>query len=187
MSLKRIATLLLTLLATGSVSLHAGTNRVLMIDPSSMPVVAGKATLIIGALRGADGIYTGDYKLKVSPYFFKNEKGRLAILISDETLASAAAGKVVSIIGTATTNGKGGKSRHIDATATPIDLDRGKLKLWFTADGRKMIFEPTYHFAEINRSAASVSNSQSHPASKSITRPLPVSPRETVEAAVQFP
>ncbi len=119
-----------------------------MIDPSSMPVAAGRATLIIGALQRVDGVYAGDYRIKVFPYFLKNEKGRLAIVVSDASLAGINQGKVEAIIGTATTSGKGGRSRHIDATATPADINRGTLKLWFTSAGnRKMIFEPAYHFA----------------------------------------
>ena len=123
-------------------------NRILMIDPSSMPVDAGKATLTIGALRRVDGVYSGDYKIKVFPWFLKNEKGTLAIVVSDESLAGINQGKVMAIIGTATTSGKGGRSRHIDATATPADINRGTIKLWFTTAGnRKMVFEPAYHFA----------------------------------------
>lgn len=123
-------------------------NRILMIDPSSMSVEAGKATLTIGTLQRVDGVYSGDYKIKVFPYFLKNEKGTLAIVVSDESLAEINQGKVVAIIGTATTSGKSGRSRHIDATATPSDTNRGTLKLWFTTAGnRKMVFEPAYHFA----------------------------------------
>jgi hypothetical protein len=116
-----------------------------MIDPSSMPVAAGRATLIIGALQRTNGVYSGDYKIKVFPYFLKNEKGRLAIVISDESLAEAGQGKTVSITGTATTT-KTGKSRPITAIATPVNRDHGTLKLWFTAGTRKMTFEPAYHF-----------------------------------------
>jgi len=124
-------------------------DRILMIDPSSMPVAAGRATLIIGALQRTNGVYSGDYKIRVFPYFLKNEKGRLAIVVSDKSLAGINQGKVEAIIGTATTNGKGGLSRHIDATATPADINRGTLKLWFTSAGnRKMVFEPAYHFVK---------------------------------------
>ena len=153
--MKRI-TILLALLAVGWGDAHAApavTNsapagRILMIDPSSMPVGAGKATLTVGALQRADGIYTGDYKLKVVPWFFKNEKGTLSIAVSDKSLAEAGQGKVVTITGTATTSGKGGRTRHIDATATPADINNGTLMLSFTTVGnRKMIFEPAYHFA----------------------------------------
>jgi hypothetical protein len=76
----------------------------------------------------------------------KNEKGRLAIVISDELLAEAGQGKSVSITGTATTT-KIGKSRPVTAIATPVNRDHGTLKLWFTAGTRKMTFEPAYHFA----------------------------------------
>jgi hypothetical protein len=151
--MKRIF-VLLALLAAGwsataapALTNSAAGDRILMIDPSSMPVAAGKATLTIGVLRRANGVYSGDYKIKVFPYFLKNERGRLAIIVSDESLAELNRGKVAAITGTATTNGKGGRSRHIDATATPADINRGKLKLWFTAGKRKMIFEPAYHFA----------------------------------------
>jgi len=124
----------------------ASTNRVLMIDASSMPVPGGKATLTIGELRRVDGVYKGDYKFKVFPYFLKNEKGRLAIVVSDASLAEVNQGNVAAVTGTATASGKSGKCRVIAATATPADINHGKLKLWFMVGERKMIFEPAYHF-----------------------------------------
>jgi hypothetical protein len=152
--MKRITFLLAFLAAAWGGALTARTstnlvetNRILIIDPSTMPVAAGHATLTIGPLRRAGGVYSGDYKISVSPYFFKNEKGRLAINVSDVSLAEIAQGKPSAITGTATTSGKGGESRPIVATATPSDLDHGTIKLWFTAGERKMIFEPAYHFA----------------------------------------
>jgi hypothetical protein len=131
----------------------ASTNLTLMIDPSSMPVDAGNATLTIGALRRVGGVYTGDYKVTVFPYFMKNEKGRLAINVPDASLAKISEGKVVAITGTATTSGKGERSRPIEAIATPDDINHGNLKLWFMAGDRKMIFEPAYHFAGKNPAA----------------------------------
>jgi len=127
------------------------TNLTLVIDPSSMPVDAGgKATLTIGALQRVGGVYTGDYKVTVFPYFLKNEKGTLAIVVSDESLAKINQGEVVAITGTATTSGKGEHSRPIQAMATPVDINHGNLKLWFMAGDRKMTFEPAYHFAGKN-------------------------------------
>ena len=192
--MKRIA-FFLALLATGWGDTHAAsastnsapTNRILMIDPSSMPIAAGKATLIIGALQRVDGVYTGDYKLKVFPYFLKNEKGRLAIVVSDESLAEINQGKVAAIIGTATTttSGKGGRTRHIDATATPADINRGTLKLWFTTAGnRKMIFEPAYHFAGAGTAVARAQMTETNLAIN-LQRRLPVSHCETPEAGVK--
>ena len=123
-------------------------GRILLIDPSSMPVAAGQATLTIGALRRTNSVYSGDYRVKVFPYFLKNEQGRLAITVSDASLAGVSHGKVTSITGTATTSGKHGRTRVITVTATPADMNHGRLKLCFiTTGGRKMIFEPAYHFA----------------------------------------
>ncbi len=148
--------LLLAMVATGwstafdapAATNSASENRVLFIESSSMPMATAKATLIIGPLQRTNGVYIGDYKLKVFPYFFKNENGRLAIVVSDASLAEAGQGKVVEITGTATTSGKSGKCRPITALATPVNLDHGTLRLWFMAGGRKMIFTPAYHFAD---------------------------------------
>jgi len=123
-------------------------NRMLMVDPSSMPIAAGKTTLTIGVLQRAEGVYSGDYAVKVFPYFYESEKGKLAIVVSDESLAMINKGNVAAITGTATTSGKDGESRHIDALATPANINRGSLKLWFMAGNRKMIFETAYHFAD---------------------------------------
>jgi hypothetical protein len=141
----------------------APANQTLMIDPSSMSVGGGKATLIIGPLRRMDGIYWGDYKVKVFPYVFENEKGRLAIIVSDESLAGINQGKATAITGTATTSGKGGLSRHIDAVATPIDINSGMLKLWFVAGNRKMIFEPAYHVAKKGEATVLAQATESKP------------------------
>jgi len=140
----------------------AATSRILLIGPSSMPVSAGKVTLIIGPLKRVNGVYTGDYKIKVFPYFYKNEEGRLAIVVSDKSLAAVTHGKAAAITGTALTSGKGGKSRPIAATATPVDNNGGKLKLWFMAGDRKMIFEPAYHFAGKETAAAPALTTETH-------------------------
>jgi len=136
--------------ATAAPTNSAATTLTLMIEPSSMPVNAGRATLTIGALQRVGGVYTGAYQVTVFPYFFKNEKGALVIVVPDESLAKINQGKVVAVTGTATTSGRGKRSRPIQAIATPADSQHGKLKLWFMAGDRKMIFEPDYYFAGKN-------------------------------------
>ena len=185
-------------MAAPPVTNSASANRVLIIDPSSMPIAAGKATLTIGSLQRTNGIYSGDYKVSVTPYFFKNEKGRLAIAVSDESLTKASQGKIVAITGTATTSGDNGKARHIDATATPASTDHGKLKLWFMSGDRKMIFEPAYHFADIGarpswqpggrdaRAPNLVSTTETNLVSN-IPRRLPISHREALEISARRP
>jgi hypothetical protein len=168
--------------ATPASTNSAAASRILMIDSSSMPVAAGKATLTIGALQRVDGVYSGDYKINVFPYFFKNEKGRLAIIVSDKSLAEISHGKVAAITGTATTSGQGSRSRPIAATATPADINHGTLKLWFTTTGgRKMIFEPAYHFTGKAPAAALAQTTKTN-LTGSLKRRLPVSPSEAPEA-----
>jgi hypothetical protein len=128
--------------ATNTVS----TNDVLVIDRCFTSVAGGKCTLSIGPLRPVGDLYCGDYATKISPYFFKNEDGKLAILITRESIEKACRGLSVDITGTATEKGKARKSRHIDAAATPLDCRQGTLKLRFLADGREMVFDTRYKF-----------------------------------------
>jgi hypothetical protein len=141
----------------------AATDRILLIDPSSMPLTAGKATLIVGPLQRTNGVYAGDYKIKVFPYFWKNKNGRLAIVVSDVSLAEINDGKVTAVTGTATTSGKNGKCRHIDATVTPTNRNCGMLKVWFVAEDQKMVFAPAYCVVEKGTSVALAQTTEIHP------------------------
>ena len=73
----------------------------------------GESHLDIGPLKRVNGVYTGNYAVKLFPYFFKNEKGTLAIVVSDESLAMINLGKEAKVSGTATTSGKHGVSRTL--------------------------------------------------------------------------
>jgi hypothetical protein len=141
--------LLLLLLATGwCPALAAATNspsRVLILEDSTMALPTAKATLIIGPLTFTNGSYVGDFKVKVFPYFFKNDWGRLVINAPAEAQVALDAGKVVSVTATSTSLKKG-TVRHIEITATSIDHDHGNVSLWFMAGKTKMIFTPAYYF-----------------------------------------
>jgi hypothetical protein len=131
---------------SGSLSTNsAAANRILMVDTSSMLLTLGKATLTIGPLQLTNGVYTGNYKVKVFPYFLKNDRGRLAINAPDESIARINVGKITEISATAISS-KDARIRPIAATVTPADINHGTLKIWFTVGDRKMIFEPAYHF-----------------------------------------
>jgi len=130
-------------------------NRMLLVEPSSMSLPAGEAKLTIGFLGRTNGIYTGDYRVKVFPYFYKSEKGRLDMAVPDAALAEIRAGKVTAITGTATTSGKRGRCRRIEAIVTPNGRDQGTLKVTFLAGDRKMIFEPVYHLVKTTQRLAS--------------------------------
>ena len=147
---KTILCLLLLAFGWGAVqAVPPATNsagRVLMLEPSTMPLTTAKATLIVSPLTRTNGTYVGDFKVKVFPYFFKSDWGRLAINVSDADLAAISAGKTVAVTGVST-SAKNGVVRHIEITATPKDRDHGTACLWFMAAGQKMIFTPAYQFA----------------------------------------
>ena len=119
----------------------------LFIDPCSTSISGGKANLRIGALSRQAQAYIGDYQFKVSPYFFKNEKGRISIEVADNILNKLASGMPVDFTGQAITSGSG-KSRRIDGKATPSGNARGTVKLWFIAGNRELVFNTSYHFDE---------------------------------------
>src|SRR5436189_5182311 len=67
-------------------------KQVLLVDRASTPVAGGKATLSLSPLRPTQNVYAGDYHMKVSPYFFKSEKGKLTIAVPEDSLAKVAKG-----------------------------------------------------------------------------------------------
>jgi hypothetical protein len=120
---------------------------VLFLEPCSTAVPGGKATLTVGVLTRRAETYVGEYKLKVSPYFFKNESGKLSIDVSDETLKKLDGGAGVEFSGQATRSGDG-KTRQINGNATPLDPKQGTVKLRFMAGTREMLFNTSYRFDE---------------------------------------
>lgn len=179
--------LLLALVLTAASSvLAASAHHALVVAPCSVPVAAGTATLTIGTLQRTGDVYGGTYQMKVSPYYFKSEKGRLAIVVPEEALAKIRQGRSATVTGTATAIGKSGRVRHVDAIATPTDQKQGKLKLWFMAKDRMMIFEPAYHFAEAGTAAVLTPTTETNLASN-LKIHVPASPREFLAADAQRP
>lgn len=130
-----------------STGTEAPTRRVLVIERSSTKVSAAKATLTIAPLVRMGEMFAGNYEVKVVPFFFKSESGKLEILVSEESLAKAKRGEPVEITGTALTDGENVK-RKVNARATPAGANHGDLRVWFDADGREMIFETSYRLQE---------------------------------------
>lgn len=120
-------------------------DRGLSLDVSSMPLTMATATLTVGPLTRTNGFYVGDFKVKVFPYFFKSDWGRLAIEVPDAVLATMNQGKTVAISGSSTSS-KNGIVRHITISAMPQDGNHGTVRLWFMADDHKMIFTTAYKF-----------------------------------------
>ena len=120
-------------------------SRILILENSSMSLPTAKATLIVGQLICSNHVYVGEFKVKVFPYFFKNQRGLLAINVPEEAQAAFNQGKPVTVSGTATST-KDGHVRQVQIMATPKDCNQGIVNLWFNAANQKMIFNPAYHF-----------------------------------------
>lgn len=121
--------------------------RKLVIHPTSTSVAGGKASLTISALRRKAATYIGEYDLKVSPWYFKNETGKLMMVVSEEALRKLTQGIAVTFTGRATTDADG-TTRPINARATPSGSGQGSVTFSFVGDERKVTFNSTYHFRD---------------------------------------
>ena len=132
--------------AAGPESILTGAER-LTVAPSSASLAGGKARLTTAELRRAAGKYTGEYQLKVVPYFFKSETGSLTITASDDSLKTLAAGTAVNFVGKAVTAGTG-KTRSIKVKATPVgpNSTKGSIRISIPTVNGELVFESEYAF-----------------------------------------
>ena len=119
----------------------------LFIGPSSASLSLGKANLIIGALTHRDGTCCGNYKLEVVPFFFKSEKGKIIMAVSESALAKLAKGVPVEFAGKAVTSGSG-ETRAVTAKAVPTSGDKGTVTFSFLVDAGKIVFNAPYRFGD---------------------------------------
>src|SRR5688500_1564968 len=117
----------------------------IVIEPSSASLTGGNATLTTTALNRKAGSFVGDYQLKVTPYFFKSEKGKLSIHVSDEMLRKLINGDAVNVSGKATTSGTA-ESRPITVRAIPLSSDRGSVTVAVLTENGKLVFNSSYRF-----------------------------------------
>jgi len=132
---------------TGAAKTSQPVVRKLFIEPASSSLAGGKARLVVTELNREPGTYAGDYQLKVTPYFFKSEKGKLAMSISDEALQKLRQAVPVELTGKATAKGSG-KTRVINAKARPTAHDRGAVTISVTTENGPLVFETFYHFGD---------------------------------------
>src|SRR5829696_6978202 len=94
-------------------------HQVLKVDRCYTEVAGGKATLTVSSLRRTNDVFEGEFKMKVTPYFFKNDKGKLAVVVPNGAIAKAPPGTSVDFTGTAISGGKKTVVRQIEGVATP--------------------------------------------------------------------
>ena len=124
----------------------AGYRR-LFIAPSSAKLFLGSASLIVDPLAYHAGSYSGDYEIKVVPYFFKSENGTLVLQTPEDSIRKLEQGLAVDFIGKATNNKKG-KPKNVTGRATPAADDRGAVTFTVTTDNGPVIFKTSYRLGE---------------------------------------
>ena len=133
-------------LAPSKVTSELGSRR-MFIDPSSSSVSLGKVKLIVSPLvQKNETVYTGDYQLKVTPYFFKSQKGGLVLVSSGDLVSKLSQGKAVEFTGKAT-NIADGTGKFVRGKATPTTPDHGAVTFSILTDNGEMVFDTFYHFA----------------------------------------
>jgi hypothetical protein len=131
--------------SNSTVEIASAVTRKLCIDPSATSVALGKASLTVSQLTHRDGNYVGDYQLKVKPYFFKSEKGRLLLAASDDSVRKLQTGTAMDFTGKAVTH-RDGRIHVVLGKAIPSSGDRGSVTFSIITDNGKLVFKTSYHF-----------------------------------------
>ena len=120
-----------------------GQNSRMFVAPSSTTVALGKVGLSVSPLARKEKYYVGDYQIKVTPYFFKSEKGVLVLGNGEDLLGRLAAGSAVTFTGKATSS-KDGKVKVVNGRATPTDDNQGAVSFSVITDNGPMAFDTSY-------------------------------------------
>ncbi|MDQ3117433.1 MAG: hypothetical protein M3Q86_12645 [Verrucomicrobiota bacterium] len=118
----------------------------LIVAPSSSKLAGGTANLVVGVLSRADSAYTGEYRIKVFPYFFKSESGKLLIKVSETSLRRMVEGDPTSFAGRAITDGTG-ETRKITAKVRPTANDHGALTFTVATENGPLVFNTSYRIS----------------------------------------
>lgn len=128
---------------TQSGALSDGITSRLIVAPSSSSLAGGTAKLVVGVLSREDSAYTGLYRIKVFPYFFKSESGKLLIKVSETSLRRMIEGDATSFAGRAITDGTG-ETRRVTAQVLPAASDHGALTFTVATENGPLVFNTSY-------------------------------------------
>jgi hypothetical protein len=115
------------------------------LDPAETPIYVGKVRLaMLPFTRRANG-FTSDYTIKVFPFFFFNEQGRISIEFSDAQLQQLERGEPADLKGQAINSS--GAGRRIEGHAVPdaVGSDHGKIKVKVSVSKNiELVFNTSY-------------------------------------------
>ncbi len=119
----------------------------MFVAPSSTKVSLGKVALSVTPLGKQGGYYVGTYRLKVTPYFFKNETGTLSLGNGEDLFGKLAAGTTVPFTGKAT-SGKDGMVKTVNGSATPSGNGQGAVSFTVVTENGPMTFNTSYQLKQ---------------------------------------
>ncbi len=119
----------------------------MFVTPSSTKVSLGKVALSVSPLGKQGAYYVGTYRLRVTPYFFKNETGTLTLGNGEDLFGKLAAGTTVPFTGKAT-SGKDGMVKAVNGSATPSGKGQGAVSFTVVTENGPMTFNTSYKIGQ---------------------------------------
>ncbi|HWA84818.1 MAG TPA: hypothetical protein VG710_01235 [Opitutus sp.] len=115
------------------------------IASTKTSIYLGTVTMTMPPFVRRGGAYESIYTARVFPFFFLNEKGKIAISVSDDALRRLARGEPIDFEGQGTA--PNGDFRRLTGHAIPSDANSGKLTVRvFVSKRIQLIFHTTYRF-----------------------------------------
>ncbi len=112
----------------------------LVIDPSSTRMSLARCELTVGTLECKADALCGTYAIKVSPFAFKNDHGRLSLGVDLQKMAQ---GQPVEFSGVAT-SARDAKTKPIKGRTKPEAGDHGLVSFTVTTEDGDLLFNSTY-------------------------------------------
>ncbi len=116
----------------------------IVIEPSSTKLSLAKAELTVSPLECKAPGLCGTYTIKVTPFTFKNDFGKLTLTMSDLIVGKMKAGEPVEFTGMATSE-RDGKTKAIKGTTTPNAKETGLVNFVVTSEDGDLVFNSSYH------------------------------------------
>lgn len=115
------------------------------IAPMKTSIYVGTVAMTMPTAVRRGDTYEADYAVKVFPYFFYNETGRLSIGVTDDMLRRLGRGETVDFQGQGVN--AAGAVRRVEGRAAPTGPDSGAIKVRvFVTKRIQLVFNTTYRF-----------------------------------------
>jgi hypothetical protein len=119
----------------------------MIVQPSATKVAAlAKANLTVSPLEHQEKAYVGSYQLKVTPFTFKSESGKLFLNAPEETVRQIKKGQPVAFTGKATN--AAGEVKIVRGKTTPETNEHGAVTFSVETENGSMVFNTSYQLVK---------------------------------------